>query len=148
MRRVLNIDLDYDLDGLAKAAPAGSPEVPPAVEITRNIIENTYAQNHPKMKVKLAKVWRRVVKACETAIERKQTIVVLSDEDFKSLCSEIEACDYDHRQAFIVPVLTDELERIADLSDAESAEILKNLEESKVATDQVSKVLEMSKSSK
>lgn len=148
MKRVLNIDLEYDLDDLAKSAPEGSPPVPPAVEITRNIIENTYAQNHPKMKVKLAKVWRRVVKACETAIDSKQTLVVLSDEDFKSLQSEIEACDYDHRQAFIVPVLTDELERIADLSDKESAEILKNLEANQEAGEQVNKVLEMSKSSK
>lgn len=148
MKRVLNIDLEYDLDGLAQAAPEGSPAVPPAVEITRNIIENTYAQNHPKMKVKLAKVWRRVVKACETAIDSQQTLVVLSDEDYKSLCSEIESCDYDNRQAFIVPVLTDELERIAALTDKESAEILKTLEANKEAGEQVNKVLEMSKSSK
>ncbi len=145
MKRVLNIDLEYDLDGLAKAAPEGSPGVPPAPEITRNIIENTYAQNHPKMKVKLAKVWRRVVKACEAAIAKKESLVVLSDDDFKSLRSEVDACDYDHRQAFIVPVLTDELDRIADLSDKESIEIIKSVEAATEATKKVNTVLELTK---
>ncbi len=148
MNRVLNIELDYDLEGLKKSAGENGPAIPPSPEITRNIIENTYSQNHAKMKVKLAKVWRRIVKNIEKAMAEKRTLVVMTDEDFKSLQGEVEMCEYDNRQAFIVPVLQYELDRIADLSDKESVEILKSLEASTAANEQVKNVLEMSQKAK
>jgi hypothetical protein len=144
MKRVLNIALDYDLEGLKKSAGENSPAIPPPSEITRNIIENTYSQNHKTMKVKLAKVWRRIVKTIEKAMGEGRTLAILRDDDFKSLQAEVDMCEYDNRQAFIVPVLQDELDRIADLSDKESIEILKSLEASTVANEQVKNVLEMS----
>lgn len=153
MKRVLNIDLDYDLEGLQKSAGENGPVIPPSPEITRNIIENTYSQNHAKMGVKLARVWRRIVKTIENGMDEGRTLVVLRDDDFKSLVSEVEKCEYDNRQAFIVPVLLDELDRIAALSDAESFAALKqvdtmllNAKANAEASDQVDKVMEMSRS--
>jgi hypothetical protein len=152
MNRVLRIDLDYDLEGLKKSAGANSPVIPPSQEITRNIIENTYSQNHAKMGVKLARVWRRIVKTIEKAMDEGRTLVVLRDDDFKSLVGEVEKCEYDNRQAFIVPVLLDELDRIAALSDEESAAALKKLDTillnakaNAEASHQVDKVMEMSR---
>ena len=55
MKRVLTIDLDYDLADLAKDQPPGAPKIPSNSEITRNIIEHTYITNYPKMKAKLAR---------------------------------------------------------------------------------------------
>ena len=120
MQRVLTIDLDYDLSDLAKDQPPGSPKIPTYPEITRNIIEHTYITNYPKMKAKLARRWRRIVKTCDAAIEAKCPKIVLMDDDFKSLLGEVEKCDYNQTQAFIVPVLLDELERIRDLPKEES----------------------------
>ena len=145
MKRVLNIDLDYDVEELRKAVPEGGKEVPPNPEITRNVIESTWLNNHPKMNVKQARVWRRIVKACEKGMATKQYLVVISNDDFEALQAEIEKCEYDSRQAFIVPVLQDELERIKGLTDEQSRQILEATEASRKATDQVNKVLEMSK---
>lgn len=120
MKRVLSIDLDYDLADLAKDQPPGSPKIPTYPEITRNIIEHTYITNYPKMKAKQARQWRRIVKACDAAIEAKEPQIMLIDDDFKALLAEVEKCEYNQNQAFIVPVLLDELERIRDLSTEES----------------------------
>jgi hypothetical protein len=72
------------------------------------------------MKAKLARQWRRMVKACDAAIEAKEPQIMLMDDDFKQLLAEVEKCEYNQNQAFIVPVLLDELERIRDLSTEES----------------------------
>lgn len=120
MKRVLTIDLDYDLADLAKDQPPGAPKIPSYPEITRNIIEHTYITNYPKMKAKQARQWRRIVKACDAAIEAKEPQIMLMDDDFKALLAEVEKCEYNQNQAFIVPVLFDELERIRDLSTEES----------------------------
>jgi hypothetical protein len=120
MKRVLTIDLDYDLSDLAKDQPPGSPKIPTYPEITRNIIEHTYMANYPKMKAKQARQWRRIVKACDAAIEAKEPQIMLADDDFKALLGEVEKCEYTQSQAFIVPVLFDELERIRDLPQEES----------------------------
>jgi hypothetical protein len=120
MNRVLTIDLDYDLADLSKDQAPGAPKIPSNSEITRNIIEHTYLTNYPKMQAKLARQWRRIVKTCDAAIEAKQPKIVLMDADFKQLLAEVEKCEYNQTQAFIVPVLLDELERIRDLSTEES----------------------------
>jgi len=120
MNRVVTIDLDYDLADLAQEQGPGAPKIPTHSEITRNIIEHTYLTNYPKMKAKLARKWRRIVKTCEAAIEAKSAQIVLMDDDFKSLLGEVEKCEYAQNQAFIVPVLLDEVERIRDLPKEES----------------------------
>lgn len=120
MKRVLTIDLDYDLADLAKDQPPGSPKIPTYPEITRNIIEHTYITNYPKMKAKKARQWRRMVKACDAAIAAKEPQIMLMDDDFTALLGEVEKCEYAQNQAFIVPVLLDELERIRDLPKEES----------------------------
>ena len=120
MKRVLTIDLDYDLADLAQEQAPGAPAIPTHSEITRNIIEHTYLTNYPKMKAKVARQWRRIVKTCEAAIEAKQPKIMLMDGDFKALLAEVEKCEYAQNQAFIVPVLLDELERIRDLPQEES----------------------------
>lgn len=137
MKRVINIDLDYDLDQLKAEGMANVPSNP---EITRNIIENTYGNNHERMTVSLARIWRRVVKKIEKQMAVKSSIVVLSDDDFKSVMEEINECSYPQAQAFVVPVLMDELERVRDLSKEESKAALASVEEA----SQVNKVLEMS----
>lgn len=144
MKRVLTIDLDYDLGELRENPPEGSRPVPSNSEITRNIIENTYARNHPEMGVKEARKWRRIVKTIEKALQAGEGLVVISDEDLTSLLEEIGSCQYDQTQAFIVPVLFDELERIRDLPKKETLRALEELEKNREATDQVNKVLEMS----
>jgi len=120
MNRVLTIDLDYDLADLEGIQAPGGPKIPSHPEITRNIIEHTYLTNYPKMRAKVARKWRRIVKTCEAAIEAKCPQIVLMDDDFKSLLAEVEKCEYSQNQAFIVPVLLDELERIRDLPKEES----------------------------
>ncbi len=120
MNRVLTIDLDYDLADLQTEQGPNAPKIPTHSEITRNIIEHTYLTNYPKMKAKVARQWRRIVKTCEAAIEAKQPKIMLMDGDFKALLAEVEKCEYAQNQAFIVPVLLDELERIRDLPQEES----------------------------
>lgn len=120
MKRVITIDLDYDLADLEQEQSPGAPKIPTHPEITRNIIEHTYLSNYEKMKAKVARQWRRIVKTCEAAIEAKQPQIMLADDDFKALLAEVERCEYTQNQAFIVPVLLDELERIRDLPKEES----------------------------
>ncbi len=142
MKKILKIDLDYEVDEL-REHPAGK-EVPTNSKITRNIIENVYAVNHEAMSATKAREWRRVVKAIDKAIDTGENIVILRGADFDSLKKEVYACEFPPNQAFIVPVLLDELDRVEALPKKEMELAILNLEENRAATDQVEKVMEMS----
>ena len=149
MKKVLNLDLDYELDKQREEkAAAGATKVPENSTITRNIIENAYAINHPNMDAKQSRQWRSVVKQMDEVLESNQVFLILSDNDFSSLKTEVYDCKFPHQQAFIVPVLLDELDLVANRSQKDAKEILETIEQSNKATDQVSKVLEMSKGKK
>ena len=60
----------------------------------------------------------------------------------------IPATDYPFQQAFIVPVLVEELEAISSRSKGEAQKLLETILVSNEASDKVSKVLEMSKKAK
>lgn len=142
MKKILKIDLDYEVDELREHPKGG--EVPDNSKITRNIIENVYAENHKAMAATKAREWRRVVKAIDRAIEAKESVVVLRGADFDSLKKEVYACEFPPNQAFIVPVLLDELDRVEALPKKEMERAILNLEENRKSTEQVDKVMEMS----
>lgn len=147
MSKVLNLNLDYEMDKEREKAaekPDG-PQVPDNSVISRNIMENAYAINHPSMDAKIAREWRSVVKAMDEVIKSKKCFLILSDSDFSLLDAEVYKCKFPHQQAFIVPILLDELDMVKRRSKKEADEILKTIENSDKASEQVSKVLEMSK---
>ncbi len=146
MKKILKIDLDYEVDELREHPKGG--EVPDNSKITRNIIENVYAENHKAMSATKAREWRRVVKAIDRAIEAKENIVVLRGADFDSLKKEVYACEFPPNQAFIVPVLLDELDRVEALPKKEMEQAIANLEANRAAGEQVDKVMEMSQGAK
>lgn len=140
MREVLNLNLDYDLP----EPKEGQPDSPDNPTITRNIIENAYAINNPNMGAKLSRQWRSLVKAMEEILKEKKTFLILSESDFASVYDEVYKCKYPHQQAFIVPVLLDELDSIKNRTPKDSKAILETIENSDKAADQVKKVLKMS----
>ena len=142
MKKILKIDLDFEVDEL-RETPTGK-EVPSNAKITRNIIENVYAENHKSMGAKVAREWRRIVKAIDKAIDAGEGIVILRGDDFDSLKKEVYACAFPPNQAFIVPVLLDELDRVEAIPKKEMELAILNMEENRKATKQVDKVLEMS----
>ena len=143
MKKILKIDLDYEVDELRKA-PTGK-EVPKNSNITRNIIENVYAENHKEMGAKVAREWRRIVKAIDRAIDAGEGIVILRGDDFDSLKKEVYACLFPPNQAFIVPVLLDELDRVEAIPKKEMEREILNIEANREASNQVDKVMEMSR---
>lgn len=144
MKQVLNLNLEYDLPDPKEGLPDG-PDNP---TITRNVIENAYAINHPSMDAKVARQWRSLVKAMEEILKEKKTFLILSESDFASVYEEVYKCKYPHQQAFIVPVLLDELDSIKNRTTKDAKAILETIENSDKANDQVKKVLKMSESSK
>ena len=128
MKKVLNLDLDYELDKQRdEKAAEGAAKVPENPEITRNIIENAYAINHPSMDAKTARQWRSIVKLMDEVLEDNKVFLILSDSDFSSIYDEIYKCEFPHQQAFIVPVLLDELDRVKNRSQKEAKEILETI---------------------
>lgn len=142
MKKILKIDLDYEVDEL-RESPTGQ-EVPTNAKITRNIIENVYAENHKSMGAKVAREWRRVVRAIDKAIEAGESVVILRGDDFDSLKKECYACEFPPNQAFIVPVLLDELDRVEALPKKDMEHAILNFEANREASNQVEKVMEMS----
>jgi len=143
MKKILKIDLDYEVEEL-REAPAGS-EVPSNSKITRNIIENVYAENHKQMGAKVAREWRRVVRAIDKAIDAGEGIVILRGDDFDSLKKEVYACEFPPNQAFIVPVLLDELDRVEALPNKDMERAIEQLQLNREASNQVDKVMELSR---
>lgn len=146
MNKILKIDLDYEVDEL-RETPTGK-EVPSNSNITRNIIENVYAENHKEMGVKVAREWRRVVKTIDKAIAAGESIVVLRGDDFDSLKKEVYACLFPPNQAFIIPVLLDELDRAEALPKKDIDSVIALIESTRQAAKQVDKVIEMSQAGK
>ena len=142
MKKILNIDLDFEVDDL-RETPKGK-EVPSNAKITRNIIENVYAENHERMDTKTAREWRRVVKVIDKAIAAGENVAILRGDDFDGLKKECYACKFPANQAFIVPVLLDELDRVEAIPKKEMELAILNMEENRKTSKQVDKVLEMS----
>ncbi len=150
MSKVLNLNLDYGMEKEREKAaenPKG-PQVPENPVISRNIIENCYAINNPSMGAKMAREWRSIVKSMDEVIAAKKSFLILSDSDFSSLAEELYKCKFPHQQAFIVPILLDEVDLVKRRSKKDADEILKTIQDSDKASEQVSKVLEMSKGKK
>lgn len=143
MKKILKIDLDYEVEEL-REAPEGKA-VPSNAKITRNIIENVYAENHKSMGAKVAREWRRVVRAIDKAIDAGESVVILRGDDFASLKEECYACEFPPNQAFIVPVLLDELDRVEAIPKKEMERAIEQFELNRQASKSVDKVLEMSR---
>jgi len=142
MKKILNIDLDFEVDEL-RGTPTGK-EVPSNAKITRNIIENVYPVNHEQMDTKTAREWRRIVKVLDKAIAAGENVAILRGDDFDGLKKECYACKFPANQAFIVPVLLDELDRVEAIPKKEMELAILNMEENRKTSKQVDKVLEMS----
>ena len=66
----------------------------------------------------------------EEALKAKKVLVIFSESDFKAIYDAVYNAKFPHQQAFIVPVLLDELDRVNKRSQKEAKEILDNIEQS------------------
>jgi hypothetical protein len=144
MNKVINLDLDYDLPEPKEGSPKG-PENP---TITRNVIEHAFALVNPSMDVRTARQLRSVVRTLDEALAEKKVFVILSPSDFDATYEACYDAKYPYQQAFIVPVLLDELDAVKNRSQKEAKTLLETIESANQASDQVKKVVEMSKGGK
>ena len=80
----------------------------------------------------------------ENVLNEKKQFVVFEEIDFDFIYECVNTAKFPHQQAFIVPVLLDELDRVKNRSQKEGKKILDNMKQ----IDKANKVLEMSKAKK
>jgi len=127
--KLLLLEIDYEL------SETESKDLESTSLLTRNLINNAYQENNPRMGEKIAKQWRSVRKMLEEAIEKKLGYVIFSPADSDSVYEQVYKAEYVAAQARLSPYLLDELDITKHRSPEEEEKVQKEMTALKEAVD-------------
>lgn len=110
--KLVILNLDYELKDTERSDGAGN--ITPYSNVTRNLINIAFQQNHTQgMDAKIARIWRSVRKQLDSAIDdEEKNWIIFAQSDFDSIYDEVYKCKYLPAQSIITPYLCDELDKV------------------------------------
>lgn len=106
-KKCLDLNLDYDMEDQQRKEAEG--RIVPYREITVSLIRSAFMTNYAQngMEPPISRQFRSIMKQLEKS---KTDYVILSETDFQRIFDELHKWKPNPVQAFIVPVLLDELD--------------------------------------